>query len=189
MLTGHLGVRKFSRGWELHELTDDQKQLKCQILERLLNVLRNDESAEYSQVTRAEESWFSCHDQSTYCYLKSRAGVPPTIKTIIATKRALVALFFTGTKLLALSLIPRKKNCNQNYVLVILMPESSSATCVHGQPSVSHAHNNQEYFDRKTTRRVSYLVYSPELSPCDVWLFAYAKEQMKDQVRTDEDDL
>jgi hypothetical protein len=37
--------------------------------------------------------------------------------------------------------------------------------------------------------RVSYPVYSPEFSPSDLWFFAYATEQMKDQVVTDEDDL
>jgi hypothetical protein len=32
-------------------------------------------------------------------------------------------------------------------------------------------------------------VYSPELSPDDVWLFSCAKKQMKDQVLTDEGDM
>jgi hypothetical protein len=32
-----------------------------------------------------------------------------------------------------------------------------------------------------------YPVYSPELSLYDVWLLAYAKERMKDEVLSDED--
>jgi hypothetical protein len=61
--------------------------------------------------------------------------------------------------------------------------------CVHGRPDVSHACKSQEYFDRKATRRVSYPVYSPKFPPYDNWFHADAKEQMKGQVVTDEDDL
>jgi primosomal protein N'' len=58
MLTAHLGLRKSSRRGPHQQLTDDQKQLSRNISERLLNALRNDESAEFSQVTIAVESWF-----------------------------------------------------------------------------------------------------------------------------------
>jgi hypothetical protein len=56
ILTAHLGLRQFSRRSAPHDLTDDQKQLRREISERLLNVLRSDESAESSQVTRGYES-------------------------------------------------------------------------------------------------------------------------------------
>jgi hypothetical protein len=51
--------------------------------------------------------------------------VPPTTKRTIATTRALITIFFIGTKLLALDVIPREKKFIQNYVLVILISESS----------------------------------------------------------------
>jgi hypothetical protein len=49
----------------------------------------------------------------------------PRTKTTIATKKALVTAFFTGTKLLTLNVIPREKRLNQNYFLGILIPELS----------------------------------------------------------------
>jgi hypothetical protein len=52
-------------------------------------------------------------------------AVPLRTTTAIATKTALVTIFFTVTKLLALDVIPNSKKFNQNYVLVILIPESS----------------------------------------------------------------
>jgi hypothetical protein len=92
--------------------------------ERLLNVLSHDESAGFSQVTRRDQSWFSCHYQSIYCYVKSHVAGPPRTQTTIATKRALVTIVFTGTKRLALDVIPREKTFHLKYVLVILIPES-----------------------------------------------------------------
>jgi hypothetical protein len=37
--------------------------------------------------------------------------------------------------------------------------------------------------------RVLRPVHSPDLSLCDFWFFGYAKERMKDQIITGEDDL
>jgi hypothetical protein len=51
--------------------------------------------------------------------------VPPRTKTTIATKRALVTIFFIGTKLPAFDVIPREMKFSQNYFRVILIPESS----------------------------------------------------------------
>jgi hypothetical protein len=47
----------------------------------------------------------------------------------------------------------------------------------------------QEYFAGKKMTRAAHPVYSPFLSPCDFWLFGYAKEELKDQLITDESDL
>jgi hypothetical protein len=37
--------------------------------------------------------------------------------------------------------------------------------------------------------KIPHSVYSPYLSPCDLWFFGHAKEQTKDQIITSEDDL
>jgi hypothetical protein len=37
--------------------------------------------------------------------------------------------------------------------------------------------------------RTHHPVYSPDLSPCDFWPFGYTKEQLKDQLITDESEL
>jgi NAD dependent epimerase/dehydratase family enzyme len=41
----------------------------------------------------------------------------------------------------------------------------------------------------KKLKRIPHPVYSPDLSQCDLWFFGYAKEQMKDQTITSDDDL
>jgi hypothetical protein len=47
----------------------------------------------------------------------------------------------------------------------------------------------QHYFVRKTMMRVPHTICSPELSPCNFWLSEYARDQVKDQRITSEDDL
>jgi hypothetical protein len=55
---------------------------------------------------------------------------------------------------------------------------------VHMDKSMCHnGHKFGEDVARKTTMRVSHSVYSPDRSPCDFWFFGYAKEQMKEQIK------
>jgi histone-lysine N-methyltransferase SETMAR len=202
ILKTHLGLRKFSRRWVPHDLTDDQKRSRCAISEGLLNALKNDECAGFSHVTTGDESWFSYRYQSTHCYAKSRVDVPPRTKTTIGTKKAMVTIFFTATKLLVLDVLPRGNKFNQDYFLTIIAPELSrentnSKRRVGNKPLLVHMDNSmchnarkiEEYFTRKSVTRVPHPAYSPDLSPSDFWFFGYAKEQMKDQVVEDEDDL
>jgi hypothetical protein len=56
----------------------------------------------------------------------------------------------------------------------------------------SMSHNGpmiQKYCARKKMTRIAHPVYSPDLSPCDVWFFGYAREKLKDQLITVESDL
>jgi histone-lysine N-methyltransferase SETMAR len=202
ILTTHLGLRKFSRRWVPHELTDDQKLSRIQISAELLTSLRNDEFGGFCHIATGDESWFSYRYESTHCYAKSREGVPPRTRTTIGTKRAMVTIFFTGAKLLVLDMLPRDQKFNQDHFLAAIAPHLSSENSnarrrvdkkellVHMDNSMCHnGRKIREYFARKNMTRLPHPAYSPDLSPCDFWFFGYAKERMKDRVVTDEDDL
>jgi hypothetical protein len=122
----------------------------------------------------------------------------------VALKTAIfhVTIFFTGTKLLAGNVLPREQKFNRDHFLTAIAPEiskenSNTKRRVDKKQLVIHMDNSmchngpmiQEYFTRKEMTRVPHLVYSRDLSPCDFWFFSYAKERMKDQVITDDDDL
>jgi hypothetical protein len=98
---------------------------RCEISKGLLTVLKNGESTEFSRVVIGDESWFSYHYQSTHCYAKSCDEEPSTTKITIAAKRAMVIIFFTGTKLLVLDVLPREEKSNQNHFLADIAPELS----------------------------------------------------------------
>jgi hypothetical protein len=119
-LKTHLRLQKFSRRWVSHDLTDDQKRLKCEISNNLLIALRNDEPPSFSHVVTGDESWFSYCYEAMHCYAKSHEEVLSRTKITIATERAMVTLFFTGTKLLVLYIRPGKEKFNQDLFLPLL---------------------------------------------------------------------
>jgi hypothetical protein len=90
--------------------------------ERCLNILRNDESAGFLQVTIGDESWFSCRYQSTYYYSTSRVVRPSEQKRQLLRK-GLWPSYFSPERNFESSTSFVAKKCNQNCFLVILIPE------------------------------------------------------------------
>jgi hypothetical protein len=159
--------------------------------------LRNDESTGLFHVATADESWFSYR----YDPRKITRGSPTKEKGNNCNKRALVTIFFTGTKLLVLAVLPREEKFNQNHFLATITPEllkenSNFKRKVRKKELIMHMNNFvyhhgrkiREYFPRRNNEN-PHPVYSPDLLPCDFWFCGYAKEQLKDQSITDESDL
>jgi hypothetical protein len=123
-------------------------------------------------------------------------------KPTIATEKVMVTMFLTGAKLPILEIIPRECKFNQDSFLTFIAPELpnenarakrrfdskqlivdlSNSMCTNGGKI-------QQNFARNKMTRVPHPVCSPNLSPCDFWLFGYAKEQMKNKTITSEDNL
>jgi hypothetical protein len=128
--------------------------------------------------------------------------VPPRIKTINATKRAMVTIFLTGRKFLILDPLSREEKFNQDYFMAVDAPELSKENMnaerkvrknrlfVHINNSMCHnGRKIRVYLPRKTLTRVPDPVDLPDLSPSDFWTFGYAKEQTKNQISRSENDL
>jgi hypothetical protein len=139
-----------------------------------LHFLRYDESARFSHVTIGDESWFLYRYQFTHYSAKSRMEVPPRTKITDTTKRVLAVIFFTGTKLLVLNVLPRERKFTHNHFPPIIAPELSkkntNAKRRVGKSKLAGHRNNpmchnwrkiREYFTRQTITRVSHPVYSP----------------------------
>jgi hypothetical protein len=91
---------------------------------------------------------------------------------------------------------------NQNHFITTIAPElsktnSNSKRSVDKTELIVYMDNSmcrngrkiQEYCARKKMTKTPHPVYSPDLSPCDFWFFGDTKEQLKDQLVTDESDL
>jgi hypothetical protein len=117
----HLGLQKFLGKWTPHELPDDQKRLWFGISEAVVDVLRNNESAQFLHVAIGDESWFSYRHQSTHCYAKSRMEISPGTKRTIGTNSSGNYLF-TEMQLLVLYVLRREQRFNQDYLLAITAP-------------------------------------------------------------------
>jgi hypothetical protein len=92
----------------------------------------------------------------------------------------MVTIFFTGTKLLILNILPRERKLNQDDLLAFVASKLSKENTrtrrrvdmeqlfVHMDNCMCHDGSKiQQYFAQEKLKRITHAVYSPDLSLCD----------------------
>jgi hypothetical protein len=72
ILTRHLGMRKFTRAWVLHELSVANKGKRVADAGTLLQALENGQSQNLSHMMTGDESWFDCNYDSLTMFARAR---------------------------------------------------------------------------------------------------------------------
>jgi hypothetical protein len=93
-----------------------------------------------------------------------------------------------------LEVLPKDTKFNQNYFIDPIFPglynektrisrkKGFPAVSVHMDNSMCHdGHKISEKLAKKSTERVPHPSYSPDISPCDFWLFGMLEYKMKDR--------
>jgi transposase len=114
----------------------------------------------------------------------------------------MITIFFTSTRLLVLNFVPKGTKFNQCYFIDTVLPNLYSKkrriARRKGLPSFSvHMDNSMCYNGAKITEklekrhipRAPHPPYSPDLSPCDFWLFGILKQKMKERVFQSEEQI
>jgi hypothetical protein len=115
-------------------------------------------------------------------------------KRSLADARIGHELFFTACQLILLDVLPKGSKFNQQYFIDYVIPDlktenqnfrcrmppatfwvqTDNSTCRNGSKVVSK-------FDKHHIARLLHPPYSPDLSPCDFWLFVMLKGILKDR--------
>jgi hypothetical protein len=106
----------------------------------------------------------------------------------------MITIFFTSTRLLVLEARPKGAKFNQDYFVNAIFPglynekrrisrkEDFPAFSVQMDNSMCQNGNKiSEKLAQRSIERGHYPPYSPDLSPCDFWLFGMLKHNMKDR--------
>jgi histone-lysine N-methyltransferase SETMAR len=117
-------------------------------------------------------------------------------------QKTTVTIFFISTRLLVLNFLPKGTKFNQDYFIDMVLPnlysEKRRIARRKGPPSFSvHIDNSMCHNGAKITEKLEkkhiapapHPPYSPDLSPCDFWLFEITKQKMKERVSQSEEQI
>jgi hypothetical protein len=121
-------------------------------------------------------------------FARSPADVIPRTRQSIAAKKVMMTLFFTGTKLIVLNVMPKGSKYSQLYFADNILPDLNKGklsftrdmpeSTFRVQIDNSMCHNGAKIaseFEKYHLVRMPHLPYSPDISPCDFWLFGMLK--------------
>jgi histone-lysine N-methyltransferase SETMAR len=201
ILDRELGLRRFSRRWVPHSLSPAQKVDRMQMSFDLLTLLHEQEKFSFSRIVTGDESWFLYLYESHHMFAASRDEVIPRKKPAIGTQKVMLTIFFSGEGLISLQALPPGVKFTQDYFVNSILPDIANERgrifnrirrrdfFLHMDNSMCHnGRMVTEQIDTLKLDRVPHPPYSPDLSPCDFWLFGMLKHKIEDRVfRTTEE--
>lgn len=192
----HLKLRKITSRWVPHHLTQKNKEDRVAICkENLANI----EAGRFRlcDIITGDESWFYhrklAHKQNN----KSWVGEGETPRTFVRREmheaKTMFSVFFKSTGLVYITYMDKGRTIdNQFYIENCLKPVVSSINAsrpksgttnvkFHHDNARPHIHRNViSYLEEQNIRIIRHPPYSPDLAPCDFWLFDHIKQRLTD---------
>jgi hypothetical protein len=197
-----LGLKEYIRRSVPYELSEAQKKCGVDQSRSVHDMLQLYARHNFGGITTGDESWFLYSTYTNSMFAVSAAEVVPRTKQNISARKTMVTIFFTSTRLLVLNFLPKGTRFNQAYFIDAVPPnlyrEKTRIARHKGRPGFgvhmdnSMCQNGAKVIEKLASRhivRAPHPLYSPDLSPCDFWLFGFLKEKMKDQVFRSEEEM
>jgi hypothetical protein len=115
MLERELGLRKFSRRWVPHSLSDSQKVDRMRKARYMLDVILEQTDKSFSCLITGDDSSFVYLSASGHIFASGRESVIPREKQTMASRKVMLTIFFSGTSLTSLDTLLHDQTYTQEY--------------------------------------------------------------------------
>lgn len=191
-----LSYKKVSCKWVPHRLTEKQKTARVDFCKNFLSKYGDLKKKSTYNIVTGDETWISTYDpyvgsQAKVWTLKSFDPISVCRKSR-NEKKVLTSVFFSRTGIKNISFLDVKetatakwyknlcleplldtwqkehlKSCKKNFVLN------------HDNAPIHKASIISQYIDQNKIKLLAHPPYSPDLAPCDFWLFPNMKQRLR----------
>jgi hypothetical protein len=175
-----------------HFLSPAQKVAGVEASTEMLRILHESEENLFEGATTGHKSWSQYSYPSSEIFARSPTSVIPRTRQAVGTKQTMIAIFFTGYKLIVLDTLPKGAKFNQpnfvDYIFLDLKREHVNLHCwipqatlwVHMDNSISQNESEvASQSEKHLVSRLQYPLYSRNISHCDFWPFEMLKGVLK----------
>jgi histone-lysine N-methyltransferase SETMAR len=177
--------------WIPHVITDANKQKRVELAKQMLRVL----DGGFQNIITGDETWFNYYTVSTKednkVWLKSGELRPQIARTSKNSKKRMFCVFFTVEGVVARIVVPKGQYVTSLYYVNTVLPEvfanfmeMSGRHTVrdvilhHDNASPHKAEVVTSYLKRERVQLLPHPPYSPDLAPCDFFLFPRIKKEL-----------
>lgn len=196
ILHDHLQVRKLSSRWIPHFLTQEQKDTRVDWCKFMLKKLDEGDSRQVSYIVTSDESWIYSYDpftkQQSTQWVFEEDELPTKVVRGRSVNKKMVAVFFRRSGPVAVIPLEDQKTVTSQWYSEVCLPQAFQELNV-SRPSTktrgiifhqdnAPAHTAARTMDFLSKSRVQLLphpAYSPDLAPCDFFLFPTLKKSLR----------
>ena len=169
----------------------DQKERRFHDSREMVELINSDPAVLGALMT-CDESWIYCYDQETKRqssqWKHADSPRPKKVKQSKSNHKLLMILFFESTGMIYMHWVPTGQRVNKEYYVEVL--RKFRKRFLRKRPALFkssqwhfHQDNNSilvtDYLTKMGIKTAPQPPYSPDLAPCDFWLFPKLKEKLR----------
>jgi histone-lysine N-methyltransferase SETMAR len=199
ILCDELNMRKVNFKWIPHTLSAAQKLMRVALSEQLLNFLQETPDRTLSGVYTGDETWIYLDNPRTSMWIGTDVARPTRPRRLIGDKKRMFWIEFSRAGIGTVVMLPAGATFDRAFFIDTILAkivEHRSRTRPKKQASGTFLHldNARPHLANENLRelgitRLLHPPYSPDLAPCDFWLFGYLKTCLEGQSFEDEEAL
>ncbi len=195
ILKRDLGMRRITARWIPHLLTDMQKQVRLETAKKLLKMFPKYQRKQFSDIITGDETWVHFFEPtrkvSNKIWATKHCRRPSIAKRLISAKKAMFVIFFDIRGPVMQLVVPNRRSVTglfyKEKVLMKLKKQCLKRRPNTGLKYLSLLHDNApahkaaivtSFLNRERVRIIPHAPYSPDLAPCDYFLFPKLKKQL-----------
>jgi [histone H3]-lysine36 N-dimethyltransferase SETMAR len=195
ILKDDLAMRRVSAKFVPKLLTMEQKQLRVEVAQDMLNTATSDPDFMNTVIT-GDESWVYGYDPETKVqssqWKHSSSPRPKKARQVRSHVKVMLTVFFDHRGVVHHEYAPQDQTINKEYYQTVLRrlrdavrrkrPDlwATRTWSLHQDNAPAHSsHLIQNFLAKQSTPLVRQPPYSPDMAPCDFWLFPKLKTPLK----------
>lgn len=196
ILHKHLGLRKRCARWVPHSLTEDQKRVRVEWCMEMMFRFQHGHSKNIWEILTGDETWIYQFDpltkQQSSVWLFPDESTPVKFRRSRSTGKKMVAAFFSKSGHIATVPLEGQRTVTSQWYVEQCLPLVFTAwrqrrpntgtrglLLHHDNASAHTAVRTTEFIASEGVQLLSHPPYSPDLAPCDFFLFPHVKKQIR----------
>jgi histone-lysine N-methyltransferase SETMAR len=193
ILHDHLGKRKICARWVPHILTESQKTARMETAASLLRKFKAWGENVFRDIATGDETWMHLFEPprkaQNMAWVSKEDPRPTIAKRERSSEKVLYTFFFTMEGILLQLPTPQGRTVTGSYYAESVLPLVSKAfqeKRPHHKLRIHHdnapAHRSavvSDFLEENSIVLVPHPPYSPDLAPCDFWLFPILKDHLR----------
>lgn len=196
ILHEHLKVRKVASRWIPHSLTEEQKSRRVDWCKFMLKKFDGGTSQNVSYILTTDESWIYSYDpltkQQSTQWVFEEDELPTKVVRGRSVNKKMIAVFFRRSGPVAVIPLEDRRTITSEWYCEVCLPQAfgelnserprSGVRGILFHQDNAPAHSAARTMDYLTTSGVQMLPhppYSPDLAPCDFFLFPTVKKMLR----------
>lgn len=189
ILHKELSVKKITAKWVPHVLSEENKKNRVQCAKELLELLNDG----FDNVITGNETWIYfftvSNKESNKVWIGKNEQRPTIVRTARNSKKRMFCMFFSIDGVLVRKVVPEKQTVNGSYYATKVLPEVfQKFKLIKGRKTMRNVKFHHDNAAPHKCKLVTNLLeqeklvimphppYSPDLAPCDFYLFPKIKK-------------